>query len=655
MAKIRDLFNLEKGTLQSSKCNPGTYDFITASKDWKTHNEFTHECEALIFAAAASGSLGRTHYVYGKFSTSDLCIVLTPKDEFKYPLDIKFYHIIFNTLKDDIVKNTKAGTSKEAIGLRALGDYDLPYIDYEQQREVAKRFNNATDLSDKLNSEFISQLSLIKDLRQAFLREAMQGKLVSNETCDGKTGADLLHEIIVKKEKLIKEKKLKKGKITKNSKKILELKTPENWMLSKLDDLFFVTKLAGFEYTDHMLLKEIGDVPVIRAQNVRNLTIDRSNLLYIDIKTSFLLDRCSLNKECLLITFIGAGIGDVATFNEEIRWHLAPNVAKAEPFVGIEELYIIKYFNYYLISDYGRSEIKKHMKATAQPSLSMETIRDIDIPLPPLEIQKRIVSELDVLMKYCNELENSIKESQKYNEQLLQQVLREALEGKNDIEDDQIQLVAEESPIYSILSYQIKNCDTGDMAILAGYIIKNLSTQNAKDFGRVKLQKMLHLIEYHCQLSSELQYQKNVAGPYAWELEHVIEPKLKSLRFFEIKKDKFGTTSKVTYTPLSASKEIPSLFKNEFKDQAESINHLLDKFQDKTWEFCEMISTMYAVWNNRLIRKELFTEDILKQDFLAWDDKKRRFIDQLDYALEWIRREKIEPVGFGEYIDKNNR
>jgi type I restriction enzyme S subunit len=190
------------------------------------------------------------------------------------------------------------------------------------------------------------------------------------------------------------------------------------------------------------------------------------------------------------------------------------------------------------------------------------------------------------------------------------------------------------------------------MAILTGYIIKKLSTQNSKDFGRVKLQKMLHLVEYHCQLSSELKYQKNVAGPYAWELEHVIEPKLKSLRFFDIKKDKFGATSKVTYTTLSASNELSSLFNREFKDQAEGINNLLDKFQSKTWEFCEMISTMYAVWNNRLIRKELFTDEILKKDFLAWDDKKKRFIDQLDYALEWIRKEKIEPVGFGEYIDK---
>ncbi|MCG7280498.1 restriction endonuclease subunit S [Chryseobacterium taklimakanense] len=304
------------------------------------------------------------------------------------------------------------------------------------------------DIVEKLSTELIHQLYLISQLRQAFLREAMQGALVSNETSDGKTGADLLEEIKKEKEQLIKDKKIKKGKLTKNSKQIMEFSFPNNWQISKLDDLFFVTKLAGFEYSDHMQLKNSGEVPVIRAQNVRNLELNKNNLLFIDLETSILLDRCSLKKECLLITFIGAGIGDVATFKEKERWHLAPNVAKAEPFAGVEFMYNIKYFNYFLISSYGKSEISKHMKATAQPSLSMETIRDIDIPLPPLEIQNRMVAKLDELMQYCDALEASVKESQNYNAQLLQQVLREALEGKEESKQEAVALVAEDEEIY---------------------------------------------------------------------------------------------------------------------------------------------------------------------------------------------------------------
>jgi type I restriction enzyme S subunit len=98
-----------------------------------------------------------------------------------------------------------------------------------------------------------------------------------------------------------------------------------------------------------------------------------------------------------------------------------------EPFEGCEELTNVKYLNYYLMSKLGQKEIFKHVKATAQPSLSMGTIRDIDFAIPPLAEQNRIVQKLDELMQYCNELEASIKQSELQNEKLLQQVLREAL------------------------------------------------------------------------------------------------------------------------------------------------------------------------------------------------------------------------------------
>ncbi|UCA61370.1 restriction endonuclease subunit S [Chryseobacterium rhizoplanae] len=492
------------------------------------------------------------------------------------------------------------------------------------------------DSADNISLEINHQLNLIKDLRQAFLREAMQGKLVSNETSDGKTGADLLAEIQAEKALLIKEKKLKKGKLTKNSKFVSKLQLPESWIYTKLDHLFFVTKLAGFEYTDHMKLTKDGDIPVIRAQNVRNLYINKNNLLYIDFETSQLLDRCSLNKECLLITFIGAGIGDVASFQEKSRWHLAPNVAKAEPFERVEKFYNIKYFNYFLISDYGRTEIKKHMKATAQPSLSMETIRDIDLPLPPFEIQERIVSKLDVLMQYCDELENSVKESQQYNEMLLQQVLREALEGK---EESKPQLKVN------------KTCDNNDTAILASYIIQELHTP---DFGRTKLQKIIHLAEYHCRLETPLQYYKKTAGPYSKNLENDIENLMRRNKLYDSKKEELKNSdkSKVNYIPLSGAKQINSFFITEFKDQKEGIDNLLKKFNDKPMEFCEMISTMYAVWNNRLIKGEIIDDEELKKDFLAWDAQKIKFLDKLDYSIEWIKKEGLVPTGFGKYIDK---
>ena len=381
----------------------------------------------MIFAAAASGSLGRTHYVNGRFISSDLCFIITPKDQEKLPVDLKFYHILFNELKDEIVRNTKAGTSKEAIGLGSFGKYLLPYFDIDTQIEIKNRFVNSEVLKSDLSNELNHQVDLVKKFRQQLLQDAIQGKLVPQNPKDEPV-SELLKKIKKQKDTLIKQKKLKIGRATEQSVSLInEVEIPKSWQWCKSDEIFFITKLAGFEYSKHISLKESGEIPVIRAQNVRPLSIDKTNLLYIDAKTSATLERCALIKKCLLVTFIGAGIGDVDTFEETERWHLAPNVAKMEPFQGCEELINVKYLNYYLMTKLGQREIFKHVKATAQPSLSMGTIRDIDFAIPPLAEQKRIVKKLDELMQYCNELEVSIRESESQNEELLQQVLREAL------------------------------------------------------------------------------------------------------------------------------------------------------------------------------------------------------------------------------------
>ena len=79
---------------------------------------------------------------------------------------------------------------------------------------------------------------------------------------------------------------------------------------------------------------------------------------------------------------------------------------------------------------------------------------------------------------------------------------------------------------------------------------------------------------------------------------------------------------------------------------------MLQKFNNKSWEFCEMISTMYAVWNNRIIKNQTINKEELKKDFLAWDEKKIKYQDQLDYVIEWMKKEDLVPIGFGKYIEK---
>jgi len=319
------------------------------------------------------------------------------------------------------------GTVRQALRFEDLCNIEISIPDYSEQQGLYNKLINSQKSSNILDAELKNQLELLKKLRQQLLQDAVQGKLVEQNKKD-EPASELLNKIQKQKDILIKQKKLKIGRATEQSVSLIDdVEIPKSWQWCKSDEIFFVTKLAGFEYSEHISLKESGDIPVVRAQNVRPLSIDKTNLLYIDAKTSATLERCALIKKCLLVTFIGAGIGDVATFEETERWHLAPNVAKMEPFEDCEELTNVKYLNYYLMSRLGQKEIFKHVKATAQPSLSMGTIRDIDFAIPPLAEQNRIVQKLDELMQYCNELEASIKQSESQNEKILQQVLREAL------------------------------------------------------------------------------------------------------------------------------------------------------------------------------------------------------------------------------------
>lgn len=178
--KIGDIFKIEKGSLQSSKCTPGQYDFITAATDWKTNDTYTHDCEAIVYAVAASGSLGRAHHVKGKFIASDLCFILTEKDKTTYPINFLFYQIIFELLRDEIVSHTKTGTSKEAINQKNFSNYEIPYFSYDFQKNNFQKLVNTKKRIIDISKENEKQETYLKQLRQNILQDAIEGKLTAD-------------------------------------------------------------------------------------------------------------------------------------------------------------------------------------------------------------------------------------------------------------------------------------------------------------------------------------------------------------------------------------------------------------------------------------------------------------------------------------------
>ena len=67
---------------------------------------------------------------------------------------------------------------------------------------------------------------------------------------------------------------------------------------------------------------------------------------------------------------------------------------------------IVKYAYYYIANPTVQNIIEQQADGTTkQKELSLSIIKKYHIPLPPLEEQKRIVSKVNILLKYCEKME----------------------------------------------------------------------------------------------------------------------------------------------------------------------------------------------------------------------------------------------------------
>lgn len=418
MIEIGKLFNIEKGSLQSSKCTPGQYSFITAGEEWKTHIEYTHDCEALVFAMAASGSLGRTHYVNGKFIASDLCFILTPKKEYVSKVNLRFYSFYFNTYRERIVKATATGTSKLAINRKSFSNYQIYLVDIEKQNQLLHKLDKMKSISDGLLQTIQQQQKYAEMLRQSILQQAVEGKLCEQDPND-EPASVLLEKIKAKKERLIAEKKIKKQKPLppiSEEKKTFDL--PKGWEWCRLGEL--VTSVTdGPHYSPEYHDKGI---PFISGRNITLNGIDFSTAKFISSQLhEELSKRCRPETGDILYTK-GGETGKAVVNDIDFEFNVWVHVAVLKPSTFVYNKYLALALN----SPHCYALSQKYTHGTGNRDLGLTRMIKITVPLPPANEQQRIVQRVTKLMGQCNLLERELSISKKYASQLMESVLQEA-------------------------------------------------------------------------------------------------------------------------------------------------------------------------------------------------------------------------------------
>lgn len=284
-----------------------------------------------------------------------------------------------------MVHVTKARMEKTMVPLPTL----------QAQKLIVKKIDDAFEQLDMIEMLQLQYSNNIASLNNKILDLAIRGKLVPQDQND-EPASVLLKKIAEEKQKLIKEGKIKKQKalpaITEDE---IPFDIPESWEWCYVNDIAFVTKLAGFEYTKNIApnLQSEG-IPLFKGKNVQNGKLVTEFESFIPENVSDELPRSQLNRKCLLTPYVGT-IGNIAIFDGTFRAHLGSNVGKIE-ILNYSETYVTEeYVLYYLRSPEGYRQLTKYKKATAQESISIDAIRNVIIAIPPLEEQVRIVANIE--------------------------------------------------------------------------------------------------------------------------------------------------------------------------------------------------------------------------------------------------------------------
>ncbi|WP_270182951.1 restriction endonuclease subunit S [Alkalihalobacillus sp. CinArs1] len=349
----------------------------------------------------------------------------------------------------------KKGSAQPGANAKILGGLILPVPPINEQKRIADKVDRLLNKIDEAKRLFDEAKETFELRRAAILDKAFRGELTEEwrEAHSNVESADNLLKTVAiarkEKYKLICAEAIQNGerkptktfldKIPNVDGKPIDV-LPNTWALTNVGFLAHVTKLAGFEYTKYFKLEDEGDIPVIRAQNVQMGKFVESNIKYISKDISDSLSRSQLHGKEILMVFIGAGTGNVCMTPTERRWHLAPNVAK----ITVDGI-LPEYLNYFLQSPAGQGYIKSKMKATAQQSLSMGTIREVLVHLPPLEEQYKIVDTIKKLDEALYKEKNALLEInlESVKQSILSKAFRGELETNNSNEKSAIELLKE--------------------------------------------------------------------------------------------------------------------------------------------------------------------------------------------------------------------
>ena len=362
-----------------------------------------------VLIAMYGATIGKVAIAGCELTTNQACCACTPIGIFNYYL---FYFLMESQV--DFIKKGEGGAQPN-ISREKLVAHLMPIPPIQEQHRIVERIKDVLSLIDKyaLSQIALDELnrSINDKLKKSILQEAIQGKLVPQIVDEG-TAQELLEQIKLEKQKLIKDGKLKKSALTDSviykgddnkyyeqvGKKCLDIteqipfETPKNWVWTRLSHIANIYTGNSISETE----KKSKFTDVIGRYYIGTKDVDFNNRIIYDngiaIPKQYEPDfRLAPNNSILMCIEGGSAGRKIAILNQDVCF--GNKLCCFSPFVGIG-----KYMYYYLQSP-SFFELFNLNKTGIIGGVSIAKVKEILIPLPPIKEQQRIVAQIEKLFE----------------------------------------------------------------------------------------------------------------------------------------------------------------------------------------------------------------------------------------------------------------
>ena len=368
--------------------------------------------------------------------------------------------------------------------------------------------------------------------------------------------------------------------------------------------------------------------PLITSKNLKDNLINYDNVKFISDE-----DFININKRSKV------DIGDVLF--AMIGTIGNPVVITKQPDFAIKNVALFKvpneqnsmFLRYFLNSVV--SKMISEAKGTTQSFVGLGYLRNFPINIPPLNEQIKIVEMLNYFESNSISIENIYKQKLTNLEDLKKSILQKAFAGELTQTKESSLTAEQKHALLIVLCYSRH---------------RNAGTELT--FGHTKSEKMIHMFENYVGIELNRTPIKDAAGPNDFhKVINIIEPLAKKEKYYSITNDGIRYTYGFDANSFKGIKKLESQFTVTQKKRVEEIISL---FLEEKTEQSELYATVYAAWNNLIIKnEEINDEAIVYEARENWHSDKLK-IGRIKFfdTINKLRTKNIIPDGKGKIVEK---